>query len=63
MDYSFTQQSRSDISDGLEPYEEYALFLSGFTNTLAGIEATMQGFSPGNYILPKSVIAKPVNVA
>ncbi|WP_340481201.1 DUF6602 domain-containing protein [Vibrio anguillarum] len=53
----------TEVSDEVEPYEEYALFLSGFTNTLAGMEATLQGFTPGNYILPKNVIAKPVNVA
>ncbi|WDD96916.1 DUF6602 domain-containing protein [Thalassomonas actiniarum] len=53
----------TESSDCTDRYEEYALFLSGFTNTLVGMEATLQGFTPGNYILPKTMYADPVKIA
>ena len=36
-----------------------ALFIAGFTNTLAGQEATLRAFTPGSYILPYQIESKP----
>jgi hypothetical protein len=37
----------------------FALFIAGFTNTLASQEATIRAFIPGKYILPDQIEAKP----
>lgn len=46
-----------------EPEGIFALFIAGFTNTLAAHEATLRGFRPGNYILPYEIEAKPYRKA
>ena len=38
------------LSDSNEPYEEFACFMAGLTNTLAAEELKFKHFSPGKYI-------------
>lgn len=47
------------VEDFSEEQGIFALFIAGFTNTLASQEATIRAFAPGNYILPEQIEAKP----
>ena len=45
-----------------DPEGIFALFIAGFTNTLAGQEAAIRAFTPANYILPYEIEAKPFKI-
>ena len=47
------------VEDFSEEQGIFALFIAGFTNTLASQEAMIRAFAPGNYILPEQIEAKP----
>jgi hypothetical protein len=47
------------VEDFSEEQAIFALFIAGFTNTLASQEATIRAFVPGNYMLPDQIEAKP----
>jgi hypothetical protein len=52
---------RADEHDS--PEGIFASFIAGFTNTLAGHEATLRGFSPGKYMCPEELVLKPLKSA
>jgi len=61
--YWYWTQDKGWFGAGVEDFSEeqgiFALFIAGFTNTLASQEATIRAFVPGKYMLPYQIEAKP----